>query len=180
MRFGAFVFLISLSFPWPAIATVDQKHKVLYPKGTSLKHPYPVKVTYFAESYKPEQAGQDMAAKFIEKIIEVNQSAKVDEIAKLWVESEKSSLLKKLASNPGLLEKNSAFFQSIQSTQHLEKIYYGDYVLVKVQHIGAALPQGVLDKVYPLKVLNKDTLRLTNQLSDDPVFVHIVDFLDDQ
>lgn len=107
---------------------------------------------------------------FVRRVIEVNKSGSLEDVLQLWPEDERAEV-RRMASDKNVWNANRAFYDMIKETRFVARIGYGNYQIVLVRHLRHGEPA---PKTYPLKKVGAGAYALTNKLSSDPVFAHIV------
>lgn len=141
------------------------------PKNSSSTKDHPVTLSFSGRLYTASTAPDslDPSERLVMSVVSINKTGDLDEILRLWASDERDAI-RRAAADPQIMSANKAYYAAIQSTDLCARIEYGSYILFIVRHSVAGSSPRM--KTYPLKP-TKDGHLFTNELADDPVFVHL-------
>jgi hypothetical protein len=151
----------------------------VFPQGSESRT-HPVKISVQAMVYAKDGHGKELARgsaapdeAFLASVLETYRSGTIDSLLRLWRPEERAHKRSTVeAGNGAIFRKNQDVHKKLARAEILAKVFYGDFVLFGVRYYMA---QGgdTYTLIYPVVARDRQYF-LTDGLSDDPVFVYLI------
>jgi hypothetical protein len=157
---------------------VESRTIELLPKGAA-RAAHPMRISVEAAVYARNGQGKEITRAstapdeaFIASVIETYRSGTLEQALKLWAPEDREHKKAAMQASGGdIFKKNQETHKQIARVDLLCKVLYGDFILTAVSY---RLQSGKVHIVnYPL-VQRGDQYYVTDGLSDDPVFVYVM------